>query len=159
MDDRGDDDTTFAIVGAELAEAVAGAVPGWVERSVAGLVAAWSGSVPADVAAAAGAAGVDAGREVGDELRRLLAADVDAQWTNPMTIVRRAVPHASEVLRGAGVGAVVRSAEDEADHPDDDYGLTPRTFADVDPALHELGLRWGAHKARAHVSRHRRGRS
>lgn len=145
----------LAAVGAELAEAVTAAVPGWVERSVTGLVRAWSGTVALEVAADARAAGRVAADEVGAELRRLLAADVDEQWTNPMTVARRAVPHATAVLRRAGVGEVVRPADAEARDPDDVYGLSPSTFADLDPSLHELGIRWGAHKARAHLDRHR----
>ena len=152
-------DEALADVGAELADAVAAAVPRWVERSVLDLVRAWSGAVPPEVADEARAAGAAAGREVGDGLRSLLAADVDRQWTNPMTIVRRAVPHAAGVLERAGVGEVERSAEDEAHHPTDRYGLTPQTFADVDPSLHELGIVWGAVKARAHLRRHRPGPS
>ena len=148
-------DAALAEAGAELAAAVAAAMPGWVERRVTELVRAWSGTVDADVAAQARRAGAFAAREVGDELHRLLAADVDQQWTNPMTVVRRAVPPAAAVLAEAGVGAVARSPEDEAHLPDDTYGLTPRTFADLDPSLHELGIRWGALKARAHLRRHR----
>lgn len=151
-------DDELAEVGAELAEAVTAAVPPWVERSVLHLVRAWSGAVPSQVVDDARAAGVAAGREVGEGLRALLAAGVDDQWTNPMTIVRRAVPHAASVLERAGVGDVERSAEDEAHHPVDRYGLTPQTFADVDPSLHELGIRWGATKARAHLARHRPAR-
>lgn len=148
-------DEELAAVGAALADALAAAVPDWVERSVVALVRAWSGEVTATVTDEARGAGRAAGEEVGDELRRLLAADVDDQWTNPMTIVRRAVPHAAAVLERAAVGAVARSPEDESREPEDVYGLTPSTFADVDPSLHELGIRWGALKARAHLARHR----
>ncbi len=31
--------------------------------------------------------------------------------------------------------------------PDDTYGLVPATWADIDPALHEIGITWGAAKA------------
>ena len=152
-------DEALARIGAELAAAVTAVLPGWVEARVIGLVAAWSGSSPAEVTdevrVAARAAGRAAAADVGPDLARLLAADVDAQWTNPMTIVRRAVGHAAGVLDAAGVGAVVRAPEDEAHLPDDRYDLTPRTFADVDPSLHELGILWGAVKARAHLRRHR----
>jgi hypothetical protein len=154
-------DEALARVGAELAAAVTAAVPRWVESRVVDLVAAWSGSVPAavppDVRDAARAAGSAAAADVGPDLARLLAADVDAQWTNPMSIVRRAVGHAAAVLDAAGVGPVRRSPEDEARLPEDRYDLTPRTFADVDPSLHELGIVWGAVKARAHLRRHRPG--
>jgi hypothetical protein len=40
--------------------------------------------------------------------------------------------------------------------PDDVYDLTPASFADVDPALHEPGLVWGAAKAHVHLARRRR---
>ena len=152
-------DEALARIGADLAAAVTAVLPGWVESRVVGLVAAWSGSSPAavtdEVRLAARDAGQAAAADVGPDLARLLAADVDAQWTNPMTIVRRAVGHAAAVLEAAGVGAVVRSPEDEAHLPDDRYDLTPRTFADVDPSLHEIGIVWGAVKARAHLRRHR----
>jgi hypothetical protein len=36
------------------------------------------------------------------------------------------------------------------------YDLTPASFADVDPALHEPGLVWGAAKAHVHLARRRR---
>lgn len=151
------DGAALAQVGAELAARVGEALPGWVEASVARVAVAWSGVLEPEVAAAACSAGQRARREVGGALADLLAADVDEQWTNPMTMVRRAVAHPTAVLRDAGVGAVVRSEEDEAHFPDDPYGLTPRTFADVDPALHDLGILWGAVKARTHLARHRRG--
>ena len=39
--------------------------------------------------------------------------------------------------------------------PDDVYDLTPATFADVDPALGDPGLEWGA-QAHVHLARRRR---
>lgn len=148
-------DAALAELGAALAEAVTDVLPRWVERAVTDLVRAWAGAVGPDDLAAARRAGSVAAAEVGPELRRLLAADVDAQWTNPMTIVRRAVVPATEALRAAGVGEVERSPDEEVRFPDDVYGLTPHTFADLHPSLHELGITWGAVKARAHLSRHR----
>ena len=148
-------DEALAELGLALAAAVSDVLPGWVERAVTDLVRAWAGAVGPDDLAAARRAGAAALAEVGPELRRLLAADVDAQWTNPMTIVRRAVAPATAALRAAGVGEVERSADEEARFPDDVYGLTPHTFADLHPSLHELGITWGALKARAHLSRHR----
>ena len=41
--------------------------------------------------------------------------------------------------------------------PDDDYDLSPATFADIDESLHEPGLVWGAAKAHVVLTR-RRGR-
>jgi hypothetical protein len=141
-------------VGERLADAVEAALPGWVQRSVQRRLTEWSGTADPEAMAHAGEAGRRAAAEVGTELRRLLAADVDEQWTNPLSIVRRAVRRPTEVLRAAGVPPVVREPYDERHFPDDDYDLTPRAFADVDPALHELGLLWGVVKARAHLERH-----
>ncbi len=39
--------------------------------------------------------------------------------------------------------------------PDDDYDLTPASFGDLDPALHEPGLVWGAAKAHVFLARRR----
>lgn len=141
-------------IGTRFADALTAAVPGWVERSVVFVVEAWSGSVPDEVRAAARDAGVRAASEVGPELRRLLTADVDEQWTNPLTVVRGAVRYPTEVLAAAGVPGVVRDEFDETHFPDDEYGLTPVRFADVDPSLAELGYEWGATKAMAHKARH-----
>jgi len=85
----------------------------------------------------------------------LFAQDVDDQRVNPLAIVRGAVRYPTEVLRVAGVPPVVRDEFDERAFPDDLYALTPASFADVDPALHEPGLLWGAAKAHAHLTRRR----
>ncbi|MBW3610506.1 MAG: hypothetical protein KY438_03115 [Actinobacteria bacterium] len=137
-----------------LVSAVEGTLPAWVERSVRRRLYDWSGSAGPVVMAEAVAAGQQASEEVGAELRRLLETDIDEQWTNPLSILRAAVRYPTEVLRRARVPPVARDAYDEAHFPDDDYGLTPRTFADVDPSLHEVGLLWGVVKARAHLARH-----
>ena len=149
-----DDDGELARIGSELAAAVEDAVPRWVVQSVVRLVSAYRGSVTDDVVADARSAGERAAADVGDGLRRLLSSDVDEQHRNPLDVVRAAVAHPTEVLRRAGVPPVVRDPFDERHFPDDDYGLTPLSFADVDPALQELGIIWGATKARAHLLRH-----
>lgn len=148
-------DAELARYAGELAAAVEAALPGWVVRSVDGLHRRWQGPPPATVATHAEEAGRRAAAEVGVELRRLLATDVDAQWTNPLSLLRGAVRYPAGVLHDAGVPPVVRDAFDERHFPDDDYDLTPRAFADVDPSLHEVGLIWGAMKARAHLARRR----
>ena len=137
-----------------LAAAVEQALPGWVRRSVERILLAWAGEADPAVMARADEAGAAAVAEVGPQLRRLLATDVDRQWTNPLSLVRAAVRHPTAVLREAGVPEVVRDPFDEASFPDDVYGLTPFNFADVDPALQEVGIRWGAAKAQEHLARH-----
>ncbi len=143
-------------VAERLAAAVEAALPGWVERSVRQRVTQFGGVADPEVMAQAAGAGQRAAAEVGPELRRLVAADVDQQWTNPLSLLRQAVRYPTAVLRDAGVPPIVRDAYDERHFPDDDYGLTPLAFADVDPSLHDVGLAWGATKAMAHLSRHRR---
>jgi hypothetical protein len=142
--------------GRSLADAIENALPGWVVRSVEGRWRDWKGAAaPPDVLDAAQAAGERAGREVGSAVRTLLALDVDEQRVNPLAVVRRAVSFPTDVLREAGMPAVVRDEFDERAFPEDVYALTPASFADVDPALHEPGLLWGAAKAHAHLVRRR----
>jgi hypothetical protein len=105
--------------------------------------------VGAELRGAASAAGERAAADVGAELRALLATDVDEQATNPLAVLRGAVRYPTAVLRDAGVPPVVRSQFDQRAFPDDDYDLTPATWSDIDPVLHEPGLMWGA--AKAHV--------
>jgi hypothetical protein len=140
------DDDALAVEGAALADAIVDALPRWSARVVA------ERGGPADRAEAAGRAAADA---IGPSLRALLTADVDAQRTNPLAIVRAAVTWPTEVLRDAGVPPVVRDHYAEAHFPDDVYDLTPMTWADIDETLVEPGIRWGAMKAHVHLQRHR----
>jgi hypothetical protein len=150
-----DPNAVLAAAGEALADAVVAALPGWVERSVRDLLVAFTGTADPAAVERARAAGEQAADEVGPELRRLLAADVDRQWANPLALVRRAVSYPTAVLADAGVPPVVRDEYDEAHFPDDGYGLTPRTFPDLDPSLLDVALVWGAAKARASMVRHR----
>jgi hypothetical protein len=150
-----DPDAALADAGRALAEAVEAALLGWVTTSVCRLLEAWRGTADAATLDRAAEAGRRAAAEVGPELHRLLASEVDRQWANPLAVVRQAVRFPTAVLVATGVPAVVRDDYDEAHFPDDVYGLTPRTFADVDPALHDPAIVWGAAKARASMARHR----
>jgi len=141
-----------------LADAIEEALPRWVVRSVERVLVAYRGVADQAVMAEAAAAGVRAVDEVMPRLRALLATDVDEQRTNPLSILRGAVRYPTEVLRAAGVPGVVRDEFHERAFPDDDYGLTPASFAEVDPSLHEPGLVWGAAKAHVHLSRRRSSR-
>jgi hypothetical protein len=145
----------LAASGTALAAAVEQALPGWVERSVGTLVVAFRGDLPGEVRRASTAAGERAAVDVGARVRALLDQDVDAQRTNPLALLRGAVRYPAEVLRDAGVPPVVRSAWDEEAFPDDDYGLAPATWADIDPSLQEPGLRWSAAKAHTVLARRR----
>jgi hypothetical protein len=150
-------DANLVDYGRVLADAIDAAIPAWVVRSIEGRWRDWTGAdAGADLLEAARAAGERAGAEVGPAARALLLLDVDEQRVNPLALIRRAVSHPTAVLRAAGVPPVMRDEFDERAFPDDIYGLTPASFADVDPALHEPGLLWGAAKAHAHLVRRRR---
>ena len=107
--------------------------------------------------ARARAAGAEAAEALGPELRALLAADVDEQRANPMAVGRRAVAWPTAVLQSAGAAPAERDDYNRRHFPDDAYGITPAGFSDLDPELADLGILWGALKARAHLSRHRPG--
>jgi hypothetical protein len=140
---------------AELLQAVEVALPAWVQRAVLERWAAWSGAEPSPELAEAARDAADAAADaVLPDLRALLAQDVAAQRSNPLSLVRRAVVPATAVLAAAGVPHVVRDADAARLFPDDVYDLTPASFADLDPAALEPGLRWGA--AKAHVLLRRR---
>lgn len=150
--DNPDDASRLAAVATALADAVEAALPAWVERAVASRVPILAGTVRA----AAADAGRRAVADLGPELRTLLAADVDDQRANPLALLRRAVRYPTEVLRDAGVEPVGRDDFAERAFPDDVYDLTPATWADLDPDLHEPGLLWGAAKAHVVLTRRRR---
>jgi hypothetical protein len=159
MADRGDEaDDGAPDVGAyaaALADGIDAVLATWVVGCVTGLLTAWRGSIDPDVLLAAEEAGARCRAEVGGEIRRLLETDIDAQRSTPLTVLRRAVSYATDVLAAAGVPPVVRDAFVERVFPDDPYGLAPASLADVDPSLTDLGIAWGAAKAFEHMRRHR----
>lgn len=142
-------------LGARLADAVEAALPGWVIGQVVRVAGARPGALTEEVRRAAESAGQQAARVVGPEVRRLLDLDVDEQKTTPLALIRGAVRYPTAVLRSAGLPAVARDRFAEAAFPDDIYDLSPGNFADLDPALGEPGLEWGAAKAFVHKQRHR----
>ena len=137
-----------------LASAVDQAIGPWVERSVARIMVAWAGEEPEAVADDARRAAAQATTEVGAEVRRLLALDAERQPTNPLSVLRAAVRYPTAVLQRAGVPPVVRDEFRERAFPDDSYDLAPATWKDVDDALHEPGIIWGAWKAKTVIDRH-----
>lgn len=168
-DDRGvppsgvppDPERLLAELGASLSAQIVAVVPGWVERAVAGILDAWVATRPdggvdrAALRREAKRAGAGAAAEVAGGLQALVGADVDAQWTTPLEVVRAAVVYPTGVLLRAGVPAVVRDSFAEARFPDDAYGLTPASLGAVDASLTDPARAWGAAKAMAHKARHR----
>jgi hypothetical protein len=150
--DNPDDLAVLDTLAGALADAVEAVLPAWVERAVASR----AGLVDADLRAATMSAGRRAAAEVGAELRAVLADDVDEQRANPLAVLRQAVRYPTEVLAAAGVPPVARDEFAERAFPADVYDLSPATWSDVDPTLHERGVVWGAAKAHVVLARRRR---
>ncbi|MDE0135915.1 MAG: hypothetical protein OXM54_13860 [Acidimicrobiaceae bacterium] len=131
---------------ARLADEAVAALPGWVEHCVAEACER-TGVTVTDLSAAAHAAGLRCAAEIGPPLRDLLATDVDEQQTTPLSVLRGAVRFPTEVLADGGVPALERDDFDASRFPGDPYGLTPASFADIEPDLGPIGIAWGAAKA------------
>jgi hypothetical protein len=155
VDDPADAEA-LARYAAALADRIDEAIPGWIDRSVRRVLADQGIAVDDVVAERIRGAGRAARESGGRRVRALLATDIDAQAGNPLAVLRSLVPHATAVLASAGAQQVARDEFSVRHFPDDVYDLTPASFADVDPALHEPGLVWGAAKAHVHLARRRR---
>ena len=131
---------------AMLADGAVAALPSWVERCVADACER-AGISAADLSGAARTAGLQCVAETGPLLWDLLATDVDEQQTTPLSVLRGAVRFPTQVLADGGVPAPDRDDFDASRFPDDPYGLTPASFADIDPELGPIGIVWGAAKA------------
>ena len=130
-------------------------LPSWVEGRVAWIADAW-GRLTAEergrLDARARDAATRATARVTDALRALFATDAADQRSTPLEIVRTAAREITEVLSEAGIPAVERDAFDERAFPDDVYGVTPVSLADLgDDDLGPLQLAWGL--AKTHVLR------
>jgi len=151
------DAAALAAYASTLLDAVGGALPGWIERVVAGRWHDWTGAPAApDLRQAADVAAARARAEAIPALQALLETDVDEQRTNPLSILRGAAGHATAALAAAGVPPVQRDEQAERLLPDDTYDLGPAAFADFGPVVHDAGLLWGAAKAHVILARRRR---
>jgi hypothetical protein len=116
-------------------------------------IPAWAATVSGGVDV--GTAGAAMQAEVAGALGSLLDADVEAQRTNPLSILRQAAHHVTTALAAAGVPEVERDADARRLFPDDVYDLGPAAFADLGETVHDAGLTWGAAKAHLVLRRHR----
>ena len=158
-DDTGDDPADAAALAAyasDLADAMVAAIPAWIERLVVARIRAQRGEVTAAEQSSAIQAGVGAGAAAEPALRALLGTDIDRQTTTPLAVARRQVTFATAALAAAGVTPSPRDAFARRQAPEDTYDLTPAALADIDPALADPGLAWGAAKAHVHLARRRR---
>lgn len=152
-----EDDAQLRAHGLALAEAVRTALPDWVERCVRERCEASGVAYDEPVRSAAREAAAACSARVGDELVALLTADPDDQRGTPLTLLRQAVRYPTEVLAAAGVPPVDRDDFARRAFPDDRYDLSPASFEDVDPALRDPGIAWGAARAWVHHRRHAGG--
>jgi hypothetical protein len=143
-----EDDVALAAHGGVLADAVAVALPGWVGRTLRSRVP----GVGADVVAAV-TAEVEA--EVLDDLRALLAMDVDDQRQSPLAIVRRGAATVGGALDALGADPPERDDHQRSMFPDDRHDVVPASFADLSDEAGQAGITWGAAKAFVHRRRHR----
>lgn len=154
--DTADDAAAMVRHAKALADAVEAALPGWVERSVRTIAARQAVAIDPDGWRAVHAAGSQARDNIGGRVRDLLALDVDEQPTGPLALLRDAVRYPTSVLRDMGVAPVLRDEFAAGAFPGDIFDLAPASFSDIDPALAEPGLVWGAAKAHVVLARRRR---
>jgi len=138
----------------DLANAIEAAIPDWVDRCVDQRYRSAFGAPPAAVTADARAAGQAALADVAPRVRALLAADIDAQVTTPLSLLRDAVRYPTAVLAAARVPPVARGRFEQERFPEDVYDLTPGTFGDFGPRVADAAIAWGAAKAWLHRRRH-----
>lgn len=87
---------------------------------------------------------------VSGDLRALFASEPEQMTRTPLEVVRTAVTEPTEVLSALGIPPVDRDEFAARSWPDDRYGLTPGTLAELgDADLGPLLLAWGMAKAAA----------
>ncbi len=160
MDGRTDTDAVadaaaLARYASDLADGIAAALGPWVVRSVVEVADRWRSGAGVDLVIPAEQAAGVAIEEVVPMVRDLLTADVDAQASSPLAVVRLAVRYPTQVLADAGVPTQPRDEFAERNFPEDVYGLAPASLADLDPELQRAGLVWGAAKAHVVMARRR----
>lgn len=146
-----DDEATLREYANGLVRAIDAVALSWMTRLVHERSSELAVARESQAALAAGAS------ELIIELRELLDQDIADQGRGPLEVLRRAVRFPAKILGDAGVAPVARDDFAQRNFPDDHYGLTPASFAEVDPSLHEPGLMWGAAKAHVHLRRRREG--
>jgi len=130
-------------------------LPGWLRRCVLDVAVRAGAGPTAELVADAERMVADAGPVVLAEFDELLSTDVDAQRTNPLSVLRNAVRFPTAVLQRHGIAPRHRDDFAVRSFPADVYGLSPATWADLDETLQEPGLIWGAWKAKTVMDRRR----
>jgi len=137
-----------------LFDALSGAVDSWLRRSFDRVVHDQEFASRVDEVRRDSMIG-DAAGDALDRLRRLFDTDVLEQRHNPLQILRSATEPVTAELRSLGARPIERDEFQQRSFPDDDFGLCPAAWIDIDESLAEVGLEWGAWKAAAVISRRR----
>ena len=87
------------------------------------------------------------GDHVSAALVELLNTDVLEQRVNPLTIFRNSTQPITDLLVVLECRPVERDEFNRRSFPNDFFGLSPATWADIDERMVEPGLEWGAWKA------------
>jgi hypothetical protein len=124
----------------------------WVVDAITRVLDAWGRLSPdrrSQVVTEAREAGAAGAVRVHDELETFFATDPAQQRTTPLEIVRSLRREATSVLHAAGIPGVERDGFEVRSFPDDDYGLVPRSLADLgDEDLAPMLMAWGLGKAK-----------
>ncbi len=140
----------FSVLSQQLLAVARPAVGPWVEHQIS------SRLPPAqqiDLADLIESVVLEASAEVGARLDLLLCADAADQRSNPLSVLRSAVPFVTRALIAAGIDPVRRDDDARAMHPEDLYDVTPGAFSDFGQEVHDAGMMWGAAKAHLHLRR------
>jgi hypothetical protein len=133
----------------QLLRAADAVIPAWLERCVR-RICSQQGIESAELDAKISTMVRQASPMV---LGELGAAVTGVRADNPLQVFRRAVVYPTLVLGELGAREVRRDEFSRESFPNDIYGLSPATWIDVDEALHDPGLIWGAWTAREAMNR------
>lgn len=156
--DTPDDERRFIDYSVALVEGIDRALGGWVERCVLSRCEDAGIDATDEVRGGVAKAISDCRSEIVPKLRTLVDSDIDDQRTTPLAVVREAVTFPTSLLVELGVEPSCRDEFAERMFPDDPFGLSPASLADIAPELGDAALAWGAAKAHVHLTRRRAGR-
>ncbi len=146
-----DDLKAYHAHGQSLVESARMALPKWCTSVVLQRV----GDLTADERAELDSVITDVTTTAEASLQVLVAADPDEPLSGPLDRLRSATPPLHDLLDRLGATPPVRDAMDTQLQPNDRHAIGPMAFADLGPAVHEAGIRWGAAKAHMHLRRRR----
>ena len=140
-------------IAAELHRAVVDATPRWIRHSVLAVTRAQQIPIPDDRRGLVEEAAARGEQFVDRHLRELLETDIDRQTTTPLSILRDAARFPVEVLHDLGAQEVHRIDVERWAFPNDPFGVTPVSLAELGTEVQQAGIAWGAAKAYLHLQR------